>query len=157
MFRPLSLTLRGFVCALVVLAGCTPQLEGAACASDEDCPAGVCVAGVCAEVEALDVVLPDGRVRDGSTPGAGDGGPTDLAFTPDLGMVSDAESPPADAERPPADVALPPADAEVPSHRLLVRAGYIRRAAPGGFTWLPLGWMVYRNVERIVREDPPSI
>ncbi len=46
-----------------------------------------------------------------------------------------------------------PADAEVPSHRLLVRAGYIRRAAPGGFTWLPLGWMVFRNVERIVREE----
>jgi prolyl-tRNA synthetase len=46
-----------------------------------------------------------------------------------------------------------PADAEVPSHRLLVRAGYIRRAAPGGFTWLPLGWAVYRNVERIVREE----
>jgi prolyl-tRNA synthetase len=46
-----------------------------------------------------------------------------------------------------------PADAEVPSHRLLVRAGYVRRAAPGGFTWLPLGWLVYRNVERIVREE----
>ncbi|HEY5663263.1 MAG TPA: proline--tRNA ligase [Ilumatobacter sp.] len=46
-----------------------------------------------------------------------------------------------------------PADAEVPSHRLLVRAGYIRRAAPGGFTWLPLGWCVYRNVERIIREE----
>ncbi|MFM8857768.1 MAG: proline--tRNA ligase [Actinomycetota bacterium] len=46
-----------------------------------------------------------------------------------------------------------PADAEVPSHQLLVRAGYIRRAAPGGFTWLPLGWRVYRNVERIVREE----
>src|SRR5688572_20636029 len=46
-----------------------------------------------------------------------------------------------------------PADAEVPSHRLMVRAGYIRRAAPGGFTWLPLGWMVYRNVERVVREE----
>ena len=46
-----------------------------------------------------------------------------------------------------------PADAEVASHRLLVRAGYIRRAAPGGFTWLPLGWIVYRNVERIVREE----
>ena len=46
-----------------------------------------------------------------------------------------------------------PADAEVPSHKLLVRAGYVRRAAPGGFTWLPLGWMVYRNVERIVREE----
>ncbi|SDG75718.1 prolyl-tRNA synthetase [Klenkia brasiliensis] len=46
-----------------------------------------------------------------------------------------------------------PADAEVPSHRLLVRGGYIRRAAPGGFTWLPLGWRVYRNVERVVREE----
>ncbi len=46
-----------------------------------------------------------------------------------------------------------PVDAEVPSHRLMVRAGYIRRAAPGGFTWLPLGWKVYRNVERVVREE----
>jgi prolyl-tRNA synthetase len=46
-----------------------------------------------------------------------------------------------------------PADAEVPSHRLLVRAGYIRRAAPGIYSWLPLGWMVYRNVECIVREE----
>ncbi len=46
-----------------------------------------------------------------------------------------------------------PSDAEVASHRLLVRAGYIRRAAPGGFSWLPLGWEVYRNVERVVREE----
>ena len=46
-----------------------------------------------------------------------------------------------------------PNDAEVPSHRLLVRAGYIRRAAPGIYTWLPLGLKVYRNVERIVREE----
>ncbi len=46
-----------------------------------------------------------------------------------------------------------PSDAEVPSHKLLVRAGYIRRAAPGGFSWLPLGWIVYRNVERVVREE----
>ena len=46
-----------------------------------------------------------------------------------------------------------PADAEVLSHRLMVRASYIRRAAPGGWTWLPLGWMVYRNVERVVREE----
>jgi len=46
-----------------------------------------------------------------------------------------------------------PADAEVPSHRLLVRAGYIRRAAPGGYTWLPLGYRVLRNTERIVREE----
>ncbi|HEX6232570.1 MAG TPA: proline--tRNA ligase, partial [Jiangellaceae bacterium] len=46
-----------------------------------------------------------------------------------------------------------PADAEVPSHRLLVRAGYIRRVAPGIFSWLPLGYEVYRNVERVVREE----
>ncbi len=46
-----------------------------------------------------------------------------------------------------------PADAEVASHKLLVRAGYIRRAAPGGFTWLPLGWIVFRNVENVVREE----
>jgi prolyl-tRNA synthetase len=46
-----------------------------------------------------------------------------------------------------------PVDAEVPSHRLLVRGGYVRRAAPGMFTWLPLGWKVLRNVERIVREE----
>jgi len=46
-----------------------------------------------------------------------------------------------------------PSDAEVASHRLLLRAGYIRRAAPGGFTWLPLGWAVYQNVERIIREE----
>jgi len=46
-----------------------------------------------------------------------------------------------------------PADAEVPSHRLLVRAGYVRRVAPGIFSWLPLGFEVYRNVERIVREE----
>lgn len=46
-----------------------------------------------------------------------------------------------------------PADADVASHRLLVRAGYVRRAAPGIYCWLPLGWMVLRNVERIVREE----
>jgi prolyl-tRNA synthetase len=46
-----------------------------------------------------------------------------------------------------------PADAEVPSHKLLVRAGYIRRAAPGIYSWLPLGYLVYRNVERVVREE----
>jgi len=46
-----------------------------------------------------------------------------------------------------------PADAEVPSHRLLVRAGYVRRAAPGIYSWLPLGYLVYRNVERVVREE----
>ncbi|MGA0945314.1 MAG: proline--tRNA ligase [Candidatus Nanopelagicales bacterium] len=46
-----------------------------------------------------------------------------------------------------------PADAEVPSHRLLVRAGYVRRIAPGIFSWLPLGYLVYRNIESIVREE----
>jgi len=46
-----------------------------------------------------------------------------------------------------------PADAELPSHRLLVRAGYVRRAAPGIYSWLPLGWRVLRNVERVVREE----
>jgi prolyl-tRNA synthetase len=46
-----------------------------------------------------------------------------------------------------------PADAEVPSHRLLVRAGYIRRVAPGIFSWLPLGYRVLRNVERVIREE----
>jgi prolyl-tRNA synthetase len=46
-----------------------------------------------------------------------------------------------------------PADAEVPSHKLLVRAGYVRRVAPGIFTWLPLGYTVYRNVERVIREE----
>jgi len=46
-----------------------------------------------------------------------------------------------------------PADAEVASHRLLVRAGYIRRAAPGIYTWLPLGLRVLRKVEDVVREE----
>ncbi len=46
-----------------------------------------------------------------------------------------------------------PADAEGPSHKLLVRAGLVRRVAPGVFTWLPLGYLVYRNVERVVREE----
>ena len=50
-----------------------------------------------------------------------------------------------------------PADAEVPSHRLLVRAGYIRRVSPGIYTWLPLGLRVLRNVERIVREEMDAI
>lgn len=50
-----------------------------------------------------------------------------------------------------------PVDAEVPSHRLLVRAGYIRRAAPGGYTWLPLGWSVYQNVSRVIREEMDAI
>ena len=45
-----------------------------------------------------------------------------------------------------------PADAEVPSHKLLVRAGYIRRAAPGVYTWLPLGLRILRKIEEVVGE-----
>ena len=50
-----------------------------------------------------------------------------------------------------------PADAEVASHRLLVRAGYIRRAAPGIYTWLPLGLRVLAKVEQVVREEMAAI
>ncbi|MEH1055124.1 proline--tRNA ligase [Micromonospora sp. CPCC 206171] len=50
-----------------------------------------------------------------------------------------------------------PADAEVPSHRLLLRAGYIRRAAPGGYTWLPLGKLVLDRVTEIVRSEMTAI
>lgn len=50
-----------------------------------------------------------------------------------------------------------PADAEVPSHRLLVRAGYIRRAASGTWSWLPLGYRVYRKVEEAVRAGMVSM
>ncbi|PVG82683.1 proline--tRNA ligase [Nocardioides gansuensis] len=50
-----------------------------------------------------------------------------------------------------------PNDAEVPSHRLLVRAGYIRRNAPGVYTWLPLGLRVLRKVESIIREEMDAI
>jgi len=46
-----------------------------------------------------------------------------------------------------------PVDAEVTSHRLLVRAGYIRRQAPGVFAWLPLGLRVKRKIEAIIREE----
>ncbi len=46
-----------------------------------------------------------------------------------------------------------PADAEVDSHKLLVRAGYIRRNGPGIFAWLPLGLLVKNRIEQIVREE----
>ncbi len=46
-----------------------------------------------------------------------------------------------------------PADAEVPSHKLLVRAGYIRRIAAGIYSWLPLGVITLRNVEKVIREE----
>src|SRR5699024_2990584 len=50
-----------------------------------------------------------------------------------------------------------PADADVTSHKLLVRAGYIRRAAPGIYTWLPLGLRVLGKIEQIVREEMAAI
>ncbi len=50
-----------------------------------------------------------------------------------------------------------PADAEVPSHRLLVRAGYVRRVAPGIYSWLPLGLKVLNRVATVVREEMDAI
>ncbi|MEY4901545.1 MAG: hypothetical protein RLZZ190_272, partial [Actinomycetota bacterium] len=46
-----------------------------------------------------------------------------------------------------------PADAEVASHKLLIRAGYIRRIAAGIYSWLPLGYITLRNIERVIREE----
>lgn len=46
-----------------------------------------------------------------------------------------------------------PSDAEVMSHKLMVRAGYIRRQAPGVFAWMPLGLRVKAKLEQIVREE----
>ena len=50
-----------------------------------------------------------------------------------------------------------PADAEVPSHKLLIRAGYVRPIGPGLYSWLPLGLRVFRKIEQIVREEMNSI
>ena len=50
-----------------------------------------------------------------------------------------------------------PSDAEVTSHRLLVRAGYIRRQGPGIFAWLPLGLRVRRKIEKVIREEMEAI
>ncbi|MDS1112806.1 proline--tRNA ligase [Gordonia westfalica] len=50
-----------------------------------------------------------------------------------------------------------PADAEVPSHKLLVRAGYVRRVAPGVYSWLPLGLRVLKSIENVVREEMNAI
>ncbi|MBV8930545.1 MAG: proline--tRNA ligase, partial [Mycobacteriaceae bacterium] len=50
-----------------------------------------------------------------------------------------------------------PADAEVPSHKLLIRAGYVRAVAPGLYSWLPLGLRVLRRIERIVRDEMNAI
>jgi len=46
-----------------------------------------------------------------------------------------------------------PADAEVASHRLLVRAGFVRRVAAGIYSWLPLGYRTYRKIENVVRQE----
>jgi prolyl-tRNA synthetase len=46
-----------------------------------------------------------------------------------------------------------PADAEVASHKLLIRAGYVRRIATGIYSWLPLGVITLRNIERVIREE----
>ena len=50
-----------------------------------------------------------------------------------------------------------PADAEVPSHKLLIRAGYVRPIAPGLYSWLPLGLRVLRKIENVVREEMVAI
>jgi prolyl-tRNA synthetase len=50
-----------------------------------------------------------------------------------------------------------PADAEVGSHKLLIRAGYIRPIAPGLYSWLPLGLRVLRRIERVVRDEMNAI
>jgi prolyl-tRNA synthetase len=50
-----------------------------------------------------------------------------------------------------------PADAEVPSHKLLVRAGYVRRVGPGIYSWLPLGKIVLDNIARVVKEEMDRI
>ena len=50
-----------------------------------------------------------------------------------------------------------PAEAEIASHRLMLRAGMVRRLAAGLFTWMPLGWRVARIVERVTREEMERI
>jgi len=50
-----------------------------------------------------------------------------------------------------------PAEAELPSHRLLLRGGFIRKLAAGVYTYLPLGWRVIRKIEQIVREESDRI
>src|SRR5512133_1394736 len=50
-----------------------------------------------------------------------------------------------------------PADAEAVSHKLLLRGGFIRQVSAGIWTYMPLGWRVYRKVEQIVREEMDAI
>ena len=49
-----------------------------------------------------------------------------------------------------------PADAEVASHRLLVRAGFVRRISAGVYSWLPLGYRTFRKIEQVVRQEMDS-
>ena len=46
-----------------------------------------------------------------------------------------------------------PADAEVPSHKLLIRAGYVRPIGPGLYSWLPLGLKVLTKIEKVIRDE----
>ena len=46
-----------------------------------------------------------------------------------------------------------PAEAEVPSHQLMLRAGFIRKVAGGVYTYLPLAWRTLRKIEQIIREE----
>jgi prolyl-tRNA synthetase len=51
----------------------------------------------------------------------------------------------------------PPADAEAPSHKLLVRSGFVRQVGAGLWTFLPLGWRVHRKIDQIIREEMDAI
>src|ERR1700760_167624 len=51
----------------------------------------------------------------------------------------------------------PPADAEAPSHKLLVRGGFVPQVGPGRWTFLPLGWRVHRKIDQIIREEMDAI
>jgi len=50
-----------------------------------------------------------------------------------------------------------PAEAQVASHRLMLRAGMIRQASAGIYSWLPLGFKVLENIDRIVREEQDAM
>ncbi|MGH7156419.1 MAG: proline--tRNA ligase, partial [Acetobacteraceae bacterium] len=49
-----------------------------------------------------------------------------------------------------------PAEAQIISHRLMLRAGLVRQTSAGIYAWLPLGFRVLKNIERIVREEPDA-
>ncbi len=46
-----------------------------------------------------------------------------------------------------------PSDAEIPSHQLMLRAGLMRKVASGIYSFMPVGYKAYKNVERVVREE----